>query len=253
VMLKACSENDVCFMDGVMFMHHERLTKVMQQIKSPHFGRVQRIQGSFSFRGDAAFFADNIRCSKDGDPLGCVGDLGWYNTRFALHVMGYKPPHSVKCDFLQATADGVPLDAQVEIYFDEAKEVVCSYQCSFVHPFRQHAEVVGERKVITLDDFVLPRGPEEASFELETFPSGGFGALEDLDMRVVTLKERIVARECQQEVRMWEKFASIVLAKRDRNEKDSTWSDWPKMSAMTQQVMDACMKSAAAGGAAVPL
>ena len=27
---------------------------------------------------DAEFFATNIRVKRDADPLGCVGDLGWY-------------------------------------------------------------------------------------------------------------------------------------------------------------------------------
>lgn len=243
-MLSACSSNDVVFMDGVMFMHHERLAKVMRHIQSPHFGRVRRIQGSFSFRGDASFFANNIRCSQDGDPLGCLGDLGWYNTRFALHILGYRQPHSVKCDFLQTNAEGVPLDAQVEIYFDAAKEVVCSFQCSFIHPFRQTAEVVGERKVLRLDDFVLPRSPDEAAFEIESFPGNGHGALEDNDMRVLTVKETVVVRDCQQEVQMWQALGRIVLAQRERKEKDPSWQDWSRVAAMTQLIMDAAMKSA---------
>ena len=33
---------------------------------------------NFTFDGGADFLQNDIRVKKDGDLLGCVGDLGWY-------------------------------------------------------------------------------------------------------------------------------------------------------------------------------
>jgi hypothetical protein len=54
------------------------------------------------------------------------------------------------------------------------------FDCSFVLPFRQHFEVLSlgkssscGDKIMRCDDFVIPRKPSEASFDLETLhPSG---------------------------------------------------------------------------------
>ncbi len=54
---------------------------------SPH-------RGPFSFLGTGDFLQQNIRVSKELEPLGCLGDLGWYTIRFALWAMKYQMPVS---------------------------------------------------------------------------------------------------------------------------------------------------------------
>ncbi len=46
----------------------------------------------FSFCGTEEFAKSNIRASGELEPLGCLGDLGWYNLRFSLWVMNYQLP-----------------------------------------------------------------------------------------------------------------------------------------------------------------
>jgi hypothetical protein len=64
-----------------MFMHNARLRKVLGHIHDPlntsGLRNPRLITAAFSFSGDAAFFEQNIRVQSTGDPLGCVGDLGW--------------------------------------------------------------------------------------------------------------------------------------------------------------------------------
>jgi predicted dehydrogenase len=78
-MTDACERAGLVFMDGLMFHHHARMRKLLQRLADPVCGRVSRITSGFSFCSDDAFKKDNIRCSPDGDPLGCLGDLGWYD------------------------------------------------------------------------------------------------------------------------------------------------------------------------------
>jgi len=85
-MVAACADHGVLFMDGVMFMHHERLARIEAELglgpraQPPSFwGGVTRVTAAFSFPADSAFLAGgNIRARADGDPLGCLGDLGLY-------------------------------------------------------------------------------------------------------------------------------------------------------------------------------
>jgi hypothetical protein len=65
-------------MDGTMYPHHSRTPDVVACARDEaHVGKVDRIETAFSFLGDESFFKNDIRTKKDGDPLGCLGDLGW--------------------------------------------------------------------------------------------------------------------------------------------------------------------------------
>src|SRR5439155_27322971 len=82
-MLDACRENRVQFMDGVMFMHSQRLPLLRQTLDDGRsIGSVRRITSQFSFMPADEFLTTNIRASNLLEPLGCLGDLGWYNIRF---------------------------------------------------------------------------------------------------------------------------------------------------------------------------
>lgn len=88
--IRACEQAGVQFMDGVMFMHSERLNKVRQFIDDGEtIGKLRRINTQFSFCAPDDFLTENIRMHSDLEPHGCLGDLGWYTIRFILWVMQY--------------------------------------------------------------------------------------------------------------------------------------------------------------------
>ena len=55
----------------------------------------------------------------------------------------------------------------VEVYYDEARTRMLSFHCSFCHPFRQWIEIVGEKKTLSLKDFVLAAAPSSCEFVVE--------------------------------------------------------------------------------------
>lgn len=59
--LKVCKEQGVQYMDGVMFMHHERRFKIQQSIKDHNLGAVKYVDSDFSVQQDPSFFEENIR------------------------------------------------------------------------------------------------------------------------------------------------------------------------------------------------
>ena len=72
-MLAVASKEGKFLMDGTMFVHAPRTRRIVKSIPNPN-----RIHMNFTFDGGADFLQNDIRVKKDGDLLGCVGDLGWY-------------------------------------------------------------------------------------------------------------------------------------------------------------------------------
>lgn len=79
-MVHACRSRDLLFMDGVMFMHNERLQKLTEYLRQPMLMRcnVKRVEVAFSFNTlqSESFLESDVRTQSSGDPLGAVGDLG---------------------------------------------------------------------------------------------------------------------------------------------------------------------------------
>uniref|UniRef100_A0A7R9UA30 Gfo/Idh/MocA-like oxidoreductase N-terminal domain-containing protein n=1 Tax=Pinguiococcus pyrenoidosus TaxID=172671 RepID=A0A7R9UA30_9STRA len=251
-MIAACEENGVFLMDGVMFMHHQRLRKITADIWGPGaafgqnlFGVPTLITSGFSFKADDTFLeGGNIRTQADSDPLGALGDLGWYCIRFGLACHQYRWPQKAKSVRMIYNAQGVPIDSVAHIMWDSGDEdrpYVLQFQCSFMHPFRQWMEVCGSTKILKVEDFVISR-PDNATYTTEMT-----GFL-DYDIRPTTHTEHTETPRWPQEVRMFDTFAREVAALGDAGGKPSFWS---YVTAATQACCDAVVTSSKNGGEAV--
>ena len=76
----ACRDNNVAFMDGTHFVHHPRTLDIKAN-RDSRLGFVWSVASAFQFN-----LADrgNIRFNPDLEPMGAIGDAGWYNTRAAV-------------------------------------------------------------------------------------------------------------------------------------------------------------------------
>jgi predicted dehydrogenase len=241
-MLAACRKNSVQFLDGVMFMHNPRLPRVREVLDDgKSVGQIRRIASAFSFAPyNNDFFRTNIRADGGLEPAGCAGDLGWYSIRFALWVLNWQLPQSVSGKILNASENlpgrpSAPLEFSATLNYPGG--VTVEFYSSFLAAKQQWAFVSGQKGWVRLPDFVHPFNGYELSFEVnEKFvsvpgeakcPRGadpmGFG------------------HATAQDTRMWRNFADQILSVK-LNE------DWPMWALRTQQVLDACMKSALAGG-----
>src|SRR5579864_5784012 len=134
-MLDACRTNRVQFMDGVMFMHSQRLPLLRQTLDDGQsIGTVRRITSQFSFMPSDDFLTTNIRANNRLEPLGCLGDLGWYNIRFSLWVMNEQLPRSVAGRLMAGRHPGAgppgPMEFSGEMFFagGESASFFCSYR-----------------------------------------------------------------------------------------------------------------------------
>jgi predicted dehydrogenase len=248
----ACRRHGVQFMDGVMFMHSRRMERLREILADGQsIGTLKRITSQFTFGATSEFFARNIRAHGQLEPLGCLGDLGWYCIRFILWAMNWELPTSVSGHILAEhrrpdSPTAVPIDFSAELSF--AGGVSAAFYCSFLAGIQQWANVAGTNGFLYLPDFVLPWRGDEVAFTLSnpvhTITGCDFNLEEH--QRRFAVREDSNSTENSQEANMFRRFAELALA----GKPDDRCGD---IALKTQQVLDACLRSARSGGNAVDL
>jgi predicted dehydrogenase len=251
-MIAACERNRVQFMDGVMFMHSRRLPRLRAVLDDrERVGDIRRLALHFSFAGGDEFMRGNIRTHASLEPLGCLGDLGWYCVRFALWAMNYKLPQQVTARIHSEVAQGsglapVPTEMSAELLF--ADGVSASFYCSFVSENAEWAHVSGTKGSVCVSDFVLPFEGKATGFAVsrpEFILEGCLFAMREgrSDERVDEPSNNAPG---SQEAGMFRTFSALVLERR-------LDPHWPRITLLTQGVLDACLASARNGSAPVKL
>ncbi len=250
-MLDACQANHVQFMDGVMFMHSQRLPELRRVLDAPTppIGRIRRMSSHFSFMAPDDFLRNNIRMSSQLEPHGSLGDLGWYCIRMALWTMNYAMPTQVTAQLLAQqgradSPDAVPLELSAELKFPG--DVSFGFFSSFLVDQQQTFTISGTNGSIYLDDFVLPTFGSTATFDVikNDFQVSG------CQFNMAQYRDRVMTKEfsnnhpTSQETNLFRTFSDLVLS----GKPDPTW---PEISLKTQLVLDACMESAQCGGKVV--
>ncbi len=246
-MIAACERHRVQLMDGVMFMHSQRLEALRRTLDDGEsVGHLRRIAAQFSFNAPEGFAEENIRGDSRLEPHGCVGDLGWYPIRFALWVMKYELPSEVAARLLAEAGrpgcDKVPFELSAELLFPGG--VSASLYCSFQTENEQWAVVSGTKGLVQVDDFVLPFFGDEGRFDVtnSVFEKSGC----DFDMRrrtrSVVVPEYSNSHPTAQEANMFRTFSALVAEGRPD-------PHWGEVALRTQMVMDACLRSARSGRA----
>lgn len=232
-MISACKKKRVQFMDGVMFMHHPRmarLRKILDDGKS--IGTIKRITSSFSFRMAENVYDTNVRINSQLEPAGCLGDLGWYNIRFALWAMNWKLPRIVRANALvtkrmNKNLASVPVDFSAELVFDEDSSA--SFFCSFLAQYQNWVHISGTKGSLVVADFVHGLNGHEATFELNK---------EEVTVKCCKCKGKHTdSHEYMQHVIMMRNFANQIRSGKLND-------DWPMQALKTQQVVDMCFDSA---------
>jgi predicted dehydrogenase len=231
-MIAACKKHRVQFMDGVMFMHNPRmdyLHKVLNDGKS--IGQIKRITSSFSFRMDPKTYREDIRINSKLEPLGCLGDLGWYCIRFALWTMNWQMPREVRGQVLSEMRANknlapVPVDFSAELVFDD--DASAGFYCSFIAEYQNWVHVSGTKGSFVVPDFTKPNDDHEPGFELN-----------QKEVRVKCCHchgRHSKSIEFAQQTNMIRNFANQIRSGKLN-------ADWPMWALKTQQVVDECLNA----------
>jgi len=245
-MLAACEKHRVQFMDGVMFMHSARLPLLRSVLDDgTSVGDVRRVVSEFSFHAGEDFYRENIRANASTEPLGCLGDLGWYNLRFSLWVMRFAMPRAVSGRMVREH-QGVPTEFSGELLY--ADGATASFYCSFRTSLHQSAAISGAKGYVDVPDFVIPfMGPEPA-FDV----TNALMRVEGCSYHFERRSKRFAVAEYDagapesQETNMVRAFADLAKS----GKPDPTWGEF---SLKTQLVLDACLQSARDGGKLVDI
>ena len=253
-MLKECYENKIIFVDGVMFMHNSRLYKLRNEIDNELVlgkNKVREVSSAFCFRGDEDFFKNNIRVKNNCDPLGCLGDLGWYNIRFSLFAYNFEMPEFVQGDIISENENGVPLHFQGQMVWKDDEETAngnnmvarrtATFFCSFLHTEQQWAKLSGEDGMIEIADFVIPFNENEHSFQVNKHVWGD-------NATKISPQNNLIKSVGIQEVNMWNYFAQSIIQK---NGGTASSLFFMKVALKTQIIIDCLLESARNNGVKV--
>ncbi|MCC2670776.1 MAG: gfo 1, partial [Armatimonadetes bacterium] len=247
--LAACERHRVQFMDGVMFMHGRRLSH-LRAVVDQQIAPVRHVASQFSFLAGEEFQQTNIRTHGTLEPLGCLGDLGWYCLRFTLWAMGEAEPlratGRIHAEAQAAGAPPVPLAFSGTLEF--AGGASASYFCSFNAAHSQWAVVSGEQGLLQLSDFVLPFAGDRTRYTVTRSAFDVDGCRVDFrpNQQTEELEEPSNNAPGSQEAGLFKDFSQLVLDGR----LDPSWG---RISLLTQRALDACLQSAHKYGAPVDL
>lgn len=243
-MTSACERAGVQFMDGVMFMHNNRLPLLRSTLDDAEgFGKIRRINSNYSFLAPEGFMDSDIRANKTLEPMGCLGDLGWYCVRFSLWAMRWQMPVRVQAHTLNQHA-GVPTEFSGELHFPGG--ITAAFYCSFVANLEQITNVIGSKACVEFTDFVLPLTTEETAYDVRLNDI----STKEMAWQVITRLKRVSTGQRgddsthAQEANMFRNFAAQVQT-------GTLCPEWPAQALKTQMVVDACLESAHAQGKVV--
>ncbi|MDA1276026.1 MAG: Gfo/Idh/MocA family oxidoreductase [Verrucomicrobia bacterium] len=242
-MIDACNRNKVQFMDGVMFMHSERLNRIREVLEDgTSVGRMKRMAFGFSFYAPEDFYTGNIRAHSGLEPHGCLGDLGWYCIRFALWAMNGKLPTQVTGNLISTAArkdspNPVPTEFSAELMFDGG--ISAGFYCSFLVELQQWVNISGTKGYLHVPDFVLPYFGSQLGFETNnaSYQVTGCDFNMEPNRRQFWVPEYSNSHARSPESNLFRNFSNQVLGGK-RN------SAWPELALKTQRVMNACYDSA---------
>jgi predicted dehydrogenase len=227
-MIEAARRNRVQFMDGVMFMHNPRLDRVRRALEDETaFGKMRRITSHFSFFSTEDFRQTNVRSNNALEPLGCLGDLGWYCIRIALWTMNWQLPREVSGRIISQTCSdrsegAVPFDFSGELFFDD--DISSGFYCSFLAAYSNWVAVTGTKGHLRVPDFVIPKNSSQGALEINGVLS------DDLKMDPTTTPDTNMIRT----------FSAQVLSGKLNDA-------WPEWALKTQIVTNACLEAARSG------
>ena len=144
-----CHAKKIKLMDGFFWPHHPRTHEIKKLLQSDKLGRVERVNAAFSFT--MPLDANNIRLQAD-TAGGSLLDVGCYTTYGIRWAFGEEP---VKVWAAARFERGVDVAMSATLFFADGR--MASFDCSFIHPYREWLEIVCTHGTVTIPDMWIPR------------------------------------------------------------------------------------------------
>ena len=164
----ACRDNNVAFMDGTHFVHHPRTLDIKQH-RDDRLGIVWSVASAFQFnltdRG-------NIRFNPELEPMGAIGDAGWYNMRAAVEYLSPDAVlDTVSAQLRRDQQTGAAISGSGILDFTDGS--TSTWNCGFDSgAVVMDLRVTGTEGVINIDDFLGQNRDGSADY---LYRKGGWG------------------------------------------------------------------------------
>lgn len=250
LILEACKEGGVYYMDAVHYVHAKRTAMVRDMVKRGEIGKVRRIVSSFCI---PIAKHENIRVKPELEPMGSLGDLGFYIAKSVVAFLGVDLARKI----LSVNVDGSfhedypgaidRVDGYV-VFGEESDKVILNFRLDMSCCWEQTVDIMGTLGKIELPDFVVPYGQTdifeglrpagEYSTKLEIITTksvSGFDEHNDPKMTYPAKDVQVVedVDGLSQVSKMMMEFARMI------REKDQAAADkWATESLATQNILD---------------
>ena len=158
--LAACRENNVAFMDGTHFSHHPRTLQLQEQIDTL-VGKRRTLDSIFQF---TVGNPKNIRLNPELEPMGVLGDAGWYNMRA---IVDYLDPaaelKSVSAVLRRNPESKAVIGTTALLVFSDGS--TSTFSCAFdAGESRNEARIVGAEGSLDIPQFLGHDKDNSASY-----------------------------------------------------------------------------------------
>jgi predicted dehydrogenase len=145
-----CRTNHVAFMDGTHFVHHPR-TAAIRSAMAARVGWPWSVDSAFQF---SLPDRSNIRFNPELEPLGAIGDAGWYNMRAAVEYLSPGIDLRTASAFLRRDAEtGAVIAGSGVLVFEDGS--TCTWNCGFDSGAGvMDLRISGAQGVISADNFL---------------------------------------------------------------------------------------------------
>jgi predicted dehydrogenase len=218
----ACRDNDVAFMDGTHFVHHPRTLDIRQH-RQERLGFVWSVASAFQFNLEDR---GNIRFNPGLEPMGAIGDAGWYNMRAAVE---YLPPDvvldTVSAHLRRDAETGAAISGTGVLEFTDGS--TSTWNCGFDSgAVVMDLRITGTEGVINIDDFLGQNRDGSADF---LYRKGGWGDSASEEITIPSAKPGAALM-----------FEDMAAAAAD----PSLRKQWMKATERTQALLDAAWAAA---------
>eukprot|EP00440_Ansanella_granifera_P050135 gb/GFBE01054337.1/.p1 GENE.gb/GFBE01054337.1/~~gb/GFBE01054337.1/.p1 ORF type:complete len:370 (+),score=77.12 gb/GFBE01054337.1/:1-1110(+) len=246
-LLDACKDANVQFMDGTMWYHSARTKEIEQKLRDGAVGDVQRVTAAFTFMHPSEEWLQggDGRTDKTKEPMGCLGDQGWYPIGAILMAFNWDLPTKVLVTYTKLNNVDTIVACGGTLWFEGDRMATFDCGCMLAH--RSQCEIVGTKGVIKVDDLVGGQG-RTGNFQAYEVPFAGstsytLGCVMGKDSEQAT-----PASDHTQDL-----VADMVSCVQKIRAGGCRTEEWPKRALAVHAVMCALFASSEAGGKEVHL
>lgn len=219
----ACREHNVGFMDGTHFVHHPRTHRIREHMPDD-VGWPWSVDSAFQFNLPDK---GNIRYEPKLEPMGAIGDAGWYNMRAAVEYLAPDTELAIAEAYLRRdTVTGAAVSGSGVMRFTDGS--TSTWNCGFDSgAVVMDLRISGAKGAVSLNDFLTQSSDNSADY---LHRSGGWGP--SSESRTIKVEAPLPGAAL-----MFEDFAEIV-------DDPSLREQWMHASQRTQTLLDTVWRSA---------